>query len=29
MTPDAFAARIKEEVADNLVVAKAAGIKPN
>ena len=29
MTPEAFAARIKEEVADNLVVARAAGIKPN
>jgi tripartite-type tricarboxylate transporter receptor subunit TctC len=29
MTPDDFAARIKAEVADNLVVAKAAGIKPN
>jgi tripartite-type tricarboxylate transporter receptor subunit TctC len=29
MTPDGFAARIKAEVADNLVVAKAAGIKPN
>ncbi len=29
MTPDEFAARIKAEVADNLVVAKAAGIKPN
>jgi tripartite-type tricarboxylate transporter receptor subunit TctC len=29
MTPDDFAARIKAEVADNLIVAKAAGIKPN
>jgi tripartite-type tricarboxylate transporter receptor subunit TctC len=29
MTPEAFAALIKREVADNLVVAKAAGIKPN
>ena len=29
MTPDDFAARIKAEVADNLLVAKAAGIKPN
>ena len=29
MTPEAFAGLIKNEVADNLVVAKAAGIKPN
>jgi tripartite-type tricarboxylate transporter receptor subunit TctC len=29
MTPDAFAALIKKEVADNRIVAKAAGIKPN
>ena len=29
MTPEAFAARIKDEVADNMVVAKAAGIKLN
>jgi tripartite-type tricarboxylate transporter receptor subunit TctC len=29
MTPDAYAARIKDEIADNLIVAKAAGIKPN
>jgi tripartite-type tricarboxylate transporter receptor subunit TctC len=29
MTPEAFAAQIKKEVADNLIVAKAAGIKPN
>jgi tripartite-type tricarboxylate transporter receptor subunit TctC len=29
MTPEAFAALIKREVADNQVVAKAAGIKPN
>jgi tripartite-type tricarboxylate transporter receptor subunit TctC len=29
MSPDDFAARIKTEVADNLAVAKAAGIKPN
>jgi tripartite-type tricarboxylate transporter receptor subunit TctC len=29
MTPEAFATQIKNEVADNLVVAKAAGIKPN
>ena len=29
MTPDEFAARIKAEIADNMAVAKAAGIKPN
>ena len=28
-TPAEFAARIKAEVADNIAVAKAAGIKPN
>ena len=29
MTPTDFAARIKAEIADNIAVAKAAGIKPN
>jgi tripartite-type tricarboxylate transporter receptor subunit TctC len=29
MTPEAFAAQLKNEVADNMIVAKAAGIKPN
>jgi len=29
MTPDEFSARIKAEIADNMAVAKAAGIKPN
>jgi tripartite-type tricarboxylate transporter receptor subunit TctC len=29
MTPADFAARIKAEIADNIAVAKAAGIKPN
>jgi tripartite-type tricarboxylate transporter receptor subunit TctC len=29
MTPDEFAARIKAEIADNIAVGKAAGIKPN
>lgn len=29
MTPDEFAARIKNEIVANAVVAKAAGIKPN
>ena len=28
-TPAEFAARIKAEIADNIAVAKAAGIKPN
>jgi tripartite-type tricarboxylate transporter receptor subunit TctC len=29
MTPDDFSARIRKEVAENIAVAKAAGIKPN
>jgi tripartite-type tricarboxylate transporter receptor subunit TctC len=29
MTPDAFAAQIKKEIADNAAIVKAAGIKPN
>jgi tripartite-type tricarboxylate transporter receptor subunit TctC len=29
MTPADFAARIKAEIAGNIAVAKAAGIKPN
>ena len=29
MTPAEFAERIKAEIADNIAVAKAAGIKPN